>query len=55
MKFTVQAYTIHVGDILADGRKVTAVTTGPGTFHTAITTEDGKTYVLPNRQMVGIK
>ena len=54
MKFTVQAYTLRVGDVLTTtGEKITAVE-NRGT-DTAIATDDGNNYVIPNRKMIGIQ
>lgn len=54
MNYSVQAYTIHVGDVLAStGSKVVLVTNGPS--HIVIGTEDGNSYIIPNNKLVGIK
>ena len=54
MNYSVQAYTLRVGDILSStGMTVASVTGGPR--HVAVTTSDGKTYTFPNGRLVGIK
>lgn len=54
MTYSVQAYTIKVGDVLAvSGKKVTSVASGARFI--VVTTEGNVNYLIPNNQLVGIK